>query len=176
VSAEVRYTLRALADPERSPSETLRQVNARLHATTEAERHCTVVHGYARTSGDGLSVTLSLAGHHQPLVLRRTGAVEAVGRLGMALGLFADAELNDSTVQLAAGEVMCLFTDGLVEARRGNEMFGAARAGELLARQAGATLDEVAGALVDAARTFHGNEALADDLALLLVRARPLPS
>jgi len=30
--------------------------------------------------------------------------------------------------------------------------------------------------LVDAARSFHGEEALADDLALLLIRACPLPS
>jgi len=176
VSAEVRYTLRALADPARSPSETLRQVNARLHATTEAERHCTVVYGYARTSGVGLSVTLSLAGHHPPLVLRATGTVEVVGRLGMALGLFAEAELHDSTVELAAGDVLCLFTDGLVEARRGPEMFGAGRAGDLLAGHADAPLDEMAGMLVDAARSFHGEEALADDLALLLIRACPLPS
>jgi serine phosphatase RsbU (regulator of sigma subunit) len=175
VSAEVRYTLRALADPARSPSETLRQVNARLHATTEAERHCTVVHGYARTSGVGLSVTLSLAGHHQPLVLRTAGTVEAVGRLGMALGLFPEAELHDSTVELAAGDLMCLFTDGLVEARCGPEMFGAGRAGDVLAGHRDAPLDDVAGALVDAAQSFHGDEALADDLALLLIRARPLP-
>ncbi|MET1059810.1 MAG: histidine kinase N-terminal 7TM domain-containing protein [Nocardioides sp.] len=172
VSAEVRYTLRALADPARSPSETLREVNARLLATTEAERHCTVVHGYARTTRDGLSVTLSLAGHHPPLVVRVGGAVEMVGRLGMALGLFAEAELQDCTVELAAGDVLCLFTDGLVEARRGSEMFGAERAGDLLAGHPDATLDDLAGTLVDAARSFHG-EALADDLALLLIRARP---
>jgi serine phosphatase RsbU (regulator of sigma subunit) len=176
VSAEVRYTLRALADPACSPSDTLRQVNARLHATTETERHCTVVYGYARTSSVGLSVTLSLAGHHQPLVLRTAGTVEPVGRLGMALGLFAEAELHDGTVELAAGEVLCLFTDGLVEARRGAEMFGAGRAGDLLAGHADAPLDDVAGTLVDAVRSFHGNESLADDLALLLIRARPLPA
>jgi serine phosphatase RsbU (regulator of sigma subunit) len=172
VSAEVRYTLRALADPARSPSETLREVNARLLATTEAERHCTVIHGHARTTGGGLSVTLSLAGHHPPLLLRSTGAVETVGHLGTALGLFADAELYDCTVELAAREVLCLFTDGPVEARSGPEMFGVERAGALLAEHADAPLDDLAGTLVDAARSFHG-PALADDLALLLIRARP---
>ena len=98
------------------------------------------------------------------------------GRLGTALGLFADADLYDCTVELAAGEVLCLFTDGLVEARRGPEMFGAGRAGDVLAGHPDAPLDDVAGALVDAARSFHGEEALADDLALLLMRARRLPS
>lgn len=79
VSAAARYTLRALADSDRSPAETLRAVNTRLLAQTDAERHCTLVYGYLRPSGHGISLTLTLAGHHPPLMVRATGQVEEVG-------------------------------------------------------------------------------------------------
>lgn len=168
VSAAVRYTLRALADPSQAPSETLRQINPRLLAATEDERHCTLVYGHARPTAHGIAVTLSLAGHHQPLVLRSSGAVEPVGRLGMPLALIDAPELHDTTTLLAAGEVLCMFTDGLVESRRDVEMYGAERVADFLAEHAGQTARDLSTGLVESVRSFHGGD-LADDLALLLL-------
>jgi PAS domain S-box-containing protein len=168
VSAAARYTLRALANTEHSPATTLGEVNTRLLAQTDAERHCTLVYGYLRPSGHGISVTLTLAGHHQPLVLRATGEVEEIGCLGTALAMFEPPELHNTTLELAPGEVLCVFTDGLVEARRGRDMFGSERVAGLLRQHGHLPVDELATIVVDAARRFHGNQ-LADDLAMLLV-------
>lgn len=55
---------------------------------------------------------------------RSTGAAEPVGRLGMVLGLFDPAKLHDSTTLLQPEEVLCLFTDGLIESRHDGHMFG----------------------------------------------------
>ncbi|RYP84427.1 PAS domain-containing protein [Nocardioides guangzhouensis] len=176
VSAAARYTLRALADPARSPSDTLREVNSRLLVATEDERHCTLVYGYGRPTTEGLAVTLSLAGHHQPLVLDRGGTVEPVGRLGSALGLLDSVDLYDSAILLAPGQTLCMFTDGLVEARHAGEMFGVDRVSSVLLEHSGEPLDDQAGHLVAAVRAFHGDE-LTDDLALLLIQSQPcLPS
>ena len=174
VSAATRYTLRALAGPAVSPAATLREVNAVLLAQTEPERHCTLVHGHLRlprqaTQPELVSVTLTLAGHHWPLVVRADGEVEKVGTLGTALALFDDPELHDTEVHLAPGELVCLFTDGLLEARRGREQFGSERVAEVLRQHRDLSADEVAGAVLDAVRAFHGNE-LGDDLALLVIR------
>ncbi len=175
VSAATRYTLRALARPGLSPAATLREVNAVLQAQTESERHCTLVHGQVRPprKGDGPSararVVLSLAGHHRPLVLRAGGEVEEVGELGTALALFDDPELHDAEVELARDEVLCVFTDGLVEARRGRDQFGSERVAELLHIHRDLSADELAGTVLDAVRAFHG-EQLVDDLAMLVIR------
>ncbi len=175
VSAATRYTLRALAVPGVTPAATLREVNAVLLAQTESERHCTLVHGHLRPprSDDVLDaplrITLSLAGHHSPLVLREDGGVEEVGTLGTALALFDDPELHDADVELAPGEVLCVFTDGLVEARRGRDQFGSERVAELLHAHRELSADGLAGAVLDAVRAFHGEE-LVDDLAMLVVR------
>lgn len=175
VSAATRYTLRALARPGLSPAATLREVNAVLQAQTESERHCTLVHGQLRPPREGdapsarARVALSLAGHHCPLLLRADGDVEEVGELGTALALFDDPELHDAEVELAPGEVLCVFTDGLVEARRGRDQFGSERVAELLHAHRDLRADELAGTVLDAVREFHGEE-LVDDLAMLVIR------
>lgn len=175
VSAAARYTLRALATPQSSPAATLGAVNAVLQAQTESERHCTLVHGHLRPPGADdapgapVRITLSLAGHHWPLVLRADGTVEEVGTLGTALALFDDPDLHDAEVDLAPGEVLCVFTDGVTEARRERDQFGSEGVADVLRSHGDLPADALAGAVLDAVRAFHGEE-LADDLALLVVR------
>ena len=172
VTALARYTLRALANPRHQPGRTLRDLNRRLLAATDPERHCTLVYALVRTQGDLLEVTLSLAGHHPPLIARHSGLVEPVGELGTALGLLEQGEWHDTRVVLEAGDLVCLFTDGLVEARQGSDQFGSERVGNILRRLRDQPLQELADELVAAPRRFHGPE-LADDLAVLLLRAHP---
>lgn len=169
VSAAARYTLRAVAHPGLSPAETLRAVNDKLLGQTESERHCTLVFGHLHSSSDGTRVTLSLAGHHPPLLLRHTGEVEEIGHPGTALALIQAPELHDSTHRLDPGDLLCVFTDGIVEARRHGDLFGTERVAQLLRQHGRLPLDELAAAVTAAARAFHGDD-LADDLALLLIR------
>lgn len=171
VTAEARYTLRTLANPHHRPSRTLRDLNTRLLSSTDNERHCTLVYALLRPLDGTLGLTLSLAGHHPPLVLRNTGAVETAGMLGTALGLLEDVDLHDIDLTLAPGELICMFTDGLVEARDGTELFGSERVAATLHRLHAQPAEHIATALTDAARQFHGAD-LDDDLALLLLRAR----
>ena len=170
VTALARYTLRTLAHPRRSPARTLRELNARLLAATSVERHCTLVYAIARPTPSGTRLTMSLAGHHPPLVRRRDGAVESFGLLGTALGLVEDPELHDSHAVLGPGDAICMFTDGLVEARRGGELFEAHRVAEVLRGSLGSPAEEIAGRLATAARAFQGR-GLTDDLAILVLRS-----
>ena len=169
VSAATRYTLRALADADALPSDTARAVNSKLLTHTDLERHCTLVYGQMRPEEDGATVVFTLAGHHPPIVLRTTGEVEEIGTLGTALALFDEVELHDTTVRLAPGDLVCVFTDGLVEARRGREMFGAERVAAVLRSSAERTAGELSALLVDAVHDFHGDQ-LGDDLAVLLIK------
>jgi PAS domain S-box-containing protein len=175
VTALTRYTLRTLADATHPPSRTLHELNTRLLATTAEECHCTLVYAVARPASDGIDLSVSLAGHHPPLVLRRDGTVEAAGREGTLLGLLEDPEFHDSRLHLDSGDLICLFTDGLIEARSGNELFGTERVTALLRHLAARTSDTLATALVGAVKRFHGAD-LVDDLALLIMRAGALPA
>ena len=174
VTAQARYTLRALAHPQRPPSATLRDLNARMLNSADLERHCTLVYALARPGPHGTDLTLSLAGHHPPLVLRPghgQPVVEPVGEPGTASGLLEDPELHDVTTRLAPGDMVCFFTDGLVEARQGPELFGSEGVTRVMLSDRAGSPEELAGALVDAARAFHQGPWLADDLAILVLRA-----
>lgn len=169
VSAATRYTLRALAAADALPSETVRKVNTSLLGHTGLDRHCTLVYGLVRPEHEGATVVFTLAGHHPPIVLRAAGEAEEVGALGTALALFDDPELHDTTVHLGPADLLCVFTDGLVEARRGREMFGVERVTAVLRCAAAGTAAEISTRLVDAVHDYHGDQ-LADDLAVLLMR------
>jgi PAS domain S-box-containing protein len=170
VTALARYTLRALANPRHQPSRTLRELNRRLLADTDLERHCTLVYALVRPLEDLPEITLSLAGHHPPLISRHAGRVEPAGEVGTALGLLEQGEWHDTRVVLGPGDLVCLFTDGLVEARQGSDQFGAERVEAVLHGCRDQPLQELADELVAAPRRFHGPE-LADDLAVLLLRS-----
>ncbi|CAA9325185.1 MAG: hypothetical protein AVDCRST_MAG36-623 [uncultured Nocardioidaceae bacterium] len=187
VTAQARYTLRALAHPQRPPSATLRDLNARMVGSADLERHCTLVYALARPGPQGTELTLSLAGHHPPLVLRPTGGqgpdgqgdgplVEPVGRLGTAAGLLEEAELHDVTTWLAPGDMVCMFTDGLVEARQGAELFGSEGVTRVMLGDRAGSPEALAGALVAEARAFHHAPWLSDDLAVLVLRAGRAPA
>ena len=55
---------------------------------------------------------------HPPALLRRAGTGEVIrlsGRSGPVLGPFEDAVFADTTVQVDPGDVLVMYTDGLVE-------------------------------------------------------------
>jgi PAS domain S-box-containing protein len=174
VSAATRYTIRALAAADATPSETVRQVNTSLLGQTDLERHCTLVYGQVRPDDAGATVVFTLAGHHPPIVLRATGEAEEVGALGTALALFDQPDLHDTTVHLGPADLLCVFTDGLVEARREREMFGVERVTAALGCRVARTAAEISSCLVDAVHDFHGDQ-LSDDLAVLLMKAVTSP-
>lgn len=170
VTARIRYTLRAYAEAGRPPSAVLRAANEVLLRDSADERYATVAYAVVERDGDGWDGALCLAGHHRPLLRRRGGRVEPVGEPGTALGLLDEPELVDAGLRMRPEDVLCLFTDGLVEARHGRDLFGEERAAAVLGASCPDRLDDVAQRVEAAARHFAGGS-LGDDLALLLLRA-----
>jgi integral membrane sensor domain MASE1 len=115
-TALARYTLRAEASRERRPRRILQLLNRAIEQQAPGET-CTVA--YARLAlapAGGILMTIALAGHPPPLVLSTGGAVRRVGQTGTLLGAMPDPTLADSTVELAPGDAVLLYTDGLTDA------------------------------------------------------------
>ena len=111
-----RYTLRAAAVHEAEPSRILGLLNDAIRRQSP-DQSCTVACGRIElTPANGARVTFSVGGHPLPLVLRAGGWVDQVGHPGTLLGVLPDPELADHTADLAPGDALVLYTDGLTDA------------------------------------------------------------
>jgi len=171
-TAQVRYTLRALAASTPSPSAALAQANDALLSRGDPEtRFCTAVFGLVNPEPGGLAVWVSSAGHPRPFVIRNDGSIEEVDCGGTLLGVVPDGVWRDERVSLGEGECIVLYTDGVTEARRpGGEQFGEQRLVALLRQVAGRPAADIASAVEEAALDFSETS---DDIAVLVVQARP---
>lgn len=102
-----------------SPSEVLARVNASIrHNVQKIGRDQYMTISALRLDGG----RVRHAGLHQDMLVYRaaTGQVEVIETRGVWLGLVDDARplLEDSSFELKEGDVLLLFTDGLIEARR----------------------------------------------------------
>jgi serine phosphatase RsbU (regulator of sigma subunit) len=169
VTALARHTLRAAAEYERRPSAVLGLLHRALREARDDGRFCTVAYCRIEPRQQGMRMQLSCGGHPLPLVVRGSGAVEPVGRIGTLLGADIEPVLADVTVDLAPGDLVVLYTDGVTEVRAGREeVFGDRDLAALLARCAGRAPDEVAQRVQDAVLDAAGGRPR-DDIALMVV-------
>ena len=100
-----------------------------------------------------------------------------VGRPGTVLGLLPTIEVHEVTIELASGDVLLAYTDGVTEARSGDELFGEERLAGVLAEvdddfSAGDSAGQLADAVADAVlRAVTGFSSERDDVALLVLAA-----
>jgi len=173
ITGQARYTVRAVARDEPTPSGVLRRLNKAIGGRTD-DRFCTAVYLRLRPAGTAVAVELSRGGHPPPLILRESGEVESLdGAAGMPMGMFPDAEVSDLPCTLEAGDAIVLYTDGVIEARNASgEQFGQERLEELLRSCSGRTADGIARRIELAAMDFQGDTA-SDDVAIVVARALP---
>jgi serine phosphatase RsbU (regulator of sigma subunit) len=175
VTALARHTLRAAAEYESRPSAVLGLLHRALREARDDGRFCTVAYCRFEPADEGVRMQLACGGHPLPLVLRRSGAVEPVGRLGTLLGADVEPVLNDITVDLAPGELVVLYTDGVTEVRAGREeIFGHHDLAQLVGRCHGLAPDAVAQRVQDAVLEAAGGRPR-DDIAILVIGPVPHP-
>jgi sigma-B regulation protein RsbU (phosphoserine phosphatase) len=150
-----------------SPGEVLTAMNARLQGLAD-ERFVTAFYGVfdRRTR----LLTYANAGHPYPLRwVAATGAVEPLAAQGFMLGIMPGEQYREKTVQLAPGDRICFYTDGLIEARNEiGETLGTDRLTRCVAAHGGEPAESLANHIVACQGTFRGSQPLGDDLTLVV--------
>jgi integral membrane sensor domain MASE1 len=168
-----RYTLRAAAVQESQPSRILHLLNDAIMRQSP-DQSCTVACGRIDLKqADGARVTLSVGGHPLPLVLRADGVVEQLGRPGTLLGVLPDPDLADHTADLAPGDALILYTDGLTDAYAPGRIVKRAGLVAALESCAGLNATEIAGGLEAAILGPRDGAEPRDDIVLLVLRVAP---
>ena len=141
-------------------------LNAQLTGSEERSQGIFASLVYALIDPDG-GVEFALAGHPPPLILGPEGATAArADARGPLLGVFDEARWPVVRAELPPGGTLVLYTDGLLEARQGADLFGPDRACAVLTAERRAALEERLARLVEAARR-HDSENLRDDVVVL---------
>ena len=110
------------------------------------------------------------AGHFDPLVVSSSGTRSLPGG-GPPLGMFKSSSYSLQETQLERGDVLVLFTDGLVEIENEQEQqFGQTRIIEAVGHSSHTALPDLAARAIQEATDFAGAGGLEDDVTLLLLR------
>ena len=112
-------------------------------------------------------------GHEPALVVASDGSMTSLGPTGPAVGMVPESGYRARTVQLAPGDTMVAFTDGIVEARStAGELYGEEALLGLL-RQAAPSAQTVLDRIEAAVERHEAGTGRSDDLTLLAVRRLP---
>lgn len=169
LTALARHSARAAVTHNSDPRMVLHVMNEAFRQHGSDEQFCTAVCVRLRSGPDRTDLECSVAGHPPPLLLRPDGSTEAVQASGPLVGLFDDATFPLESASLAPGETLMLYTDGVTEARREEELFGGARLATALGQRPALEADALADEVLRAVAAFDNGDRR-DDVAVLSVQ------
>ena len=162
-------TFRRRLETRRStPGVVLNAINRILHERQLEEYYCTLC--YAMFDLRRRQVTFANSG--LPFPVRCSGGrAEQIPMPGVPLGSFAGSTYDEVTLDLQAGDVFVLCSDGIFEAfdEEGQE-FGAGRLIEGVERSHAASAKEIVGAIFGAVQAFRGDAEQTDDQTVVVVK------
>ncbi len=165
--ARLSSELRSRAGLARTPARLLRRVNEEMVKLGDDGMFATLV--YAIYELETRTLVFTNAGHCVPLLRRgeRVFPLQADRAHIAPIGVVTDLEVGEARVQLHAGDMLVLVTDGILEARdpRGNE-YGMMRLSRRLRTARGAAEDVVKAILQDV-DSHVGSGGLSDDITVV---------
>jgi sigma-B regulation protein RsbU (phosphoserine phosphatase) len=150
------------------PLQQLMERTSRVFCESTLPMHyATLVCGRAEPSGE---IEVCNAGHPPPLVLGRSG-VERIEATGLPIGMFCTEQFASRRLRLQPGEMLLLYTDGVVEARNpGGDEYGLDRMMALVSSVDGAAPAPLVESCVRNIIAFGGSSSFADDVSVLALR------
>lgn len=146
------------------------RVNRLVHEATSGDRFITTFYGLIDAENKRLMYIN--AGHNPPLLLRADGSSQLLSHGGLPLGAFDDSHYSESVAEFRAGDVLVLYTDGVVEARTSDdEMFGLARLEELVRSYESERAYTIVQAVISAVHDYSFDvDGPDDDLTVMVIK------
>jgi serine phosphatase RsbU (regulator of sigma subunit) len=165
--AMAKFVFRSLARVHVDPGEFLAAANEVVASEIGAGKFITMV-ALVLDAVAG-QVTCASAGHPPPRLVLPDGEVRAIDTRGLALGIEAPQRYQPVTLELPADASVVVYTDGVVEARRGGEQFGTERLDALLSDRRAEPPRQIALDALAACRAWTDGE-LTDDFAVVVIK------
>jgi serine phosphatase RsbU (regulator of sigma subunit) len=165
--AMAKFVFRSLAREHPEPSDFLNAANEVVVGEIAPGKFITMA--YLVIDGQYGEVAAAGAGHPSPRIVAGDGTVSGLDVRGLVLGIEPDQQYDAVRTMLGAGDAVVLYTDGVIEARRDNELYGVERLDRVLSDNRELSPGKLAQVVLDDCRSFARGE-LADDCAVVVVK------
>ena len=167
--ALAKFVFRSLAREHPEPGDFLAHANEVAHEELVGGKFITML--YLTVDPKRNEVAAARAGHPPARLIDPSGNVTQLSPQGLPLGVDVEQHYEEIREPFPPGTTVCIYTDGLVEARAGDEQYGVARLDAALATGRELSAQELAEQVVADCRAFGGGE-LVDDCAIVVIRRR----
>jgi phosphoserine phosphatase RsbU/P len=171
--SEVKGIFQALSRMYPSPREFVIKANDALAGSVDKHSFVSLI--YAVLDVRTGVLTLARAGHC-PMLLVSGEKVEYIRPSGMGMGLskgeiFSGA-IEEYSLPLREGDLCVFYTDGITEARRGDEEFGYDRLLDIARKSRELSAAAIKDTIVDTVKAFVDRQVTDDDLTLVVLKWR----
>lgn len=168
--ANIQATIRALVPLDLPLAELTGRVNDLMVPNTGGSRFVTFFWGCLDLANR--TFTYVNAGHNQPYLFRADGSVRRLDKGGMILGVLETMiPYEEETVQLACGDLLVLFTDGVSEAMNAaSEEYGEERLESVIRKGAGWGSQGLIDIIHQDIIAHAGGAPQSDDITMMVVR------
>lgn len=167
-TANAKYAIRSNLLEEGTPADALYRSNKVLIAQGEFWKFITVFCAVLDTSS-GVMLYAD-AGHEPPLLYRSSShEIEILDTTGVPLGAVPDAKYKNEQIELKSGDILCIYTDGIPEARHQGDWFGTQRLCDILTKMANQSCREIGERIMQDVMDFVGG-GLRDDVVLVVLK------
>ncbi len=164
----VKYSLRAFAREDPSPSVVISRINWTFCQEVEDGAFVTLAYGLLDHRTDTLQYCI--AGHPIPVVYRHAKEdFEMLKSNGSIVGVIPDTRYDGSIIRLKQGDVAVFYTDGITEARNADGFFGEEKLKEIIKSSADMSAQAVADKIFGSVSRFTSNH-LNDDAAVIVLK------
>ncbi|MFN2373002.1 MAG: PP2C family protein-serine/threonine phosphatase, partial [Cyclonatronaceae bacterium] len=169
--ASIRASLRALFDMFSSPVDIINKLNRIIINDTDVDQYATLFFSTYNTSDRKLSYVN--AGHIPPVLFRKeSGIMERLKTGGPVIGFTDEITYHSGERYLQKGDVLVIFSDGIVEAEDEKENeFGEENLIALIRQAADKPSKEIAALISSAVSEYSQAGGHSDDETILVVKA-----
>lgn len=152
------------------PAEVLERASGLIMKDSRSRLFVTAFYAVLNTETGRLRY--SIAGHNRPLWLHAaSGICDELGGRGIVLGIFENIELEERQIEVASGDLLVFYTDGVTEAMNSeHRLFGEERLEAVITAHRQASAQELLEAIVEAVYAFTDQAPQSDDLTLFVVK------
>jgi serine phosphatase RsbU (regulator of sigma subunit) len=174
----VRSCLYLLEGDLATPVEVLNRLNQMVRKTTDRRTYVTLLCAVLDRADDGTGVTLTVASAGHPPVVCWDAQAKAFAELGDGappLGTRLDAVYQQQQRTIRKGDLLVLYTDGLIETRNDlDQEYGTERLERTLTRTAAGTrpVREIRDAILGDLAHFKGDTEQSDDITVVVARVK----